>query len=574
MRTMQILLLAAVLLALPWTAALAGDDAPAENETRVTLGMWHVEEDGSPDKVQEYMPDGYGPDIGVKMDAAGEGAHFLLDAHTLGGTTYDIRMDFDVKRMLRSHTTYLKLPHRLPHDPMDNLWSVTAPKVVMNTDMDPQGEYGIQFDQMKSTLEFQHPGFDTMTLGITVGHQRRKGTVQSLTVSHCYNCHVTSQPQSVHELVDEFGLFADFAFSEGTFGIRYDHRELKQERDAITNLYSVVQHPALRTPIFTNRMSYGAEAGHTPAHVMPEYEKRTTRLDVNLPDLRGFTLDFEGVFSRTENQRTNLESKYQGFRFNAARRLGKKWTFRLRTHAYDLENDEVYVDIAEPATPAGPQAGLTFRDVYGFNPDFRRYSSLDRNVFRSGLDARYRIGKRAGSVSFGWNYEKVDRDHFTVLDGSRKTTTNEFYAAWRARPWKGGNVRARYEVTDTSHAFGNPGGACTTLTGGPWASPFAGIQYFQMYDARVAEPTASPERVNEFKVSVSHNFGARAMLTGSVNWWSGDNDEGYMTDWSKDRTTANLSFWHAPAEIMDWYANYSYQKVKLDLPVCIALMDG
>jgi len=339
-------------------------------------------------------------------------------------------------------------------------------------------------------------------------------------------------------------------------------------------LYPRPIHPVNRTGVFGNRISYSFQDGVVPADVQPELERDTFGLDLSLPDLNGTLIHAGASWIETRNERTDLETDYEGYRFDLAHRFGKKWRFKMRARYYEMDSDDVYVDLVEPPTSAGPQAGLTYRDAHGFIPDYMRYSSINRDVFESSVEARYRFGKRAGSLRFVWDFRSVDRETFEVLGDSTKTTRNRYALKWRGRPWKKGKMRAFYEHTDVNHTFGNPRGACTTLTSPVFPNPFVGTQYYEWQNARAADPSGSPENADEFKVSVTHSFGAKATLSASARFWSGDNDEGNMTDWSKDSGTAMVSFWHAPAESVDWYANYTYQESELDVPGCIPLFDG
>ena len=52
------------------------------------------------------------------------------------------RLNFDIKRMVRSHNTYNRFPHRLGHDPMSNLASTSTNGSMVVVD----GVYSMQGD--------------------------------------------------------------------------------------------------------------------------------------------------------------------------------------------------------------------------------------------------------------------------------------------------------------------------------------------------------------------------------------------------------------------------------------------
>lgn len=199
---------------------------------------------------------------------------------------------------------------------------------------------------------------------------------------------------------------------------------------------------------------------------------------------------------------------------------------------------------------------------------------MDRRVAESVLSLGYRIGKRAGSLEAEWLYRSEDRDFQTVLGNSTETTTNRYRLTYRAKPWKNGQVRALYERLEANHTYGNPNGTCTTATAPGNPNPLAAMQYYVWRKARVFDPSASPETSDQWKLSATHNFGSRASLTASSRWTSQDNREEDNTDWSRDLFAADLTFWNALTPKVEWFATAALQRVKLDFPACIPLMDG
>ena len=569
----------AALLALPLLLAVTaarGQEAKSESSATVGVGAYHAEESGNPERVHEYSPDGSGPELLLRLEETAPASHFLLSAHTLGGTTQEMTLDFDVSRMLRSHTTYTKFLHRLPHNPLSYMDAVAPPKVLQGTDLSPHDAYKVTYSLLESGLTFQHPDIPRLTLGLLFRDQHRDGNHQSLTLGHCSGCHVYGQTRPVDEHAYDVGFQASLDLTKAVVTLRHEERSLTHGVDSVYLRYPRGIHPVLRTDIFSNRFQYDYRNGILPSDLQPEMDKRTTRLDLAAPDLKGFSLDLGGAWSNTENRRTGISYDYEGYRFATARRFGdqKRWSFRWRTAYYTLDSSDYFVDTAEPAAAAGPQMGRTYRDVYGLNPDYWRRSSLDRQVAESALSVGYRIGKRTGSLEAEWLYRSEDRDYFTVLADSTETTTNRYRLTYRAKPWKGGQVRAIYERLEANHTYGNPNGTCTTATAPGNPSPLAATQYYVWRNARISDPSASPEKSDQWKVFATQNFGTRASLTASSRWTSQENREGDGTDWSRDLVSADLTFWHAPTPKVEWFATAALQRVKLDFPTCITLMDG
>ncbi len=576
MRTLTVAALAAVLLLLPWAAAKAQEAPPADSGSYVAVGAWHSEDSGNQEQVSEHSPIGSGPAFDLRLVNAAPGSHFLLSAHTVGGNTQDMNLTFDVHRMLRSRTDYTKFVHRLPHDTLSYMNAVASPKVLQGTDLSPRDEYKVNYSLLESRLEFQHPDIPRLTLGLLFRDQHRDGNHQSLSLGHCFGCHVTGQTRGVDEHTYDLGFKAEMNLTKAVVAVSYTERSLAQGVDSAFLLYPRSRHPVLRTDIFSNRVQYDARSGILPSDLQPEFDKRTTKLDVTVPSALGFALDAGGVWSTTENRRTDISYDYEGYRLSTARRFGghKKWSFRWRSNYYTLDSDPYFINTAEPVAAAGPQVGQTYRDAYGVNPDYWRHSSMDRRVYDSNLNLGYRFGKKAGSLDLEWLYRIEDRDTFTVLGDSRKTTTNRYRLNYRAKPWKGGQVRGTFERLEADHTYGNPNGTCTTYEAPGNPSAFVATQYYVWRGARVSDPSMSPETQDRYSLFLSHNFGTKASLTAATRWSSADNREGDNTDWSRDQMAADLTFWHAPLPTLEWFANVAIQRVKSDFPTCIALMDG
>ena len=202
-----------------------------------------------------------------------------------------------------------------------------------------------------------------------------------------------------------------------------------------------------------------------------------------------------------------------GYLFTAAKRLSDDWSFRWRGRGYTIDNDDVFVDAVERLGVAGPQAGRTYREIYGFDPDYLRQSALSRDVVESNLDFTRRLGKKSGRLRLFWNYESIDRDTFEVAPGETDTTTNLLGAAWWARPAKGWKTQVRLQHGETDNPFTNVNGAFSTLTSPAVPNPFHpdAAQYYTMRAAKVMDTTALAGSWDEIKVRGSYTRG-RTML--------------------------------------------------------------
>lgn len=577
-------LLIVALAALPFSAVAGdleknlGDDFSKDFESSFQMGGWFADTDGNQSQVSEFEPNDGSPALG-----------FLADSHSDWGSLsigYDYNhkddsnghLDFDLGRMVRSHTSYNKFIHRFGHDNMSNLEATsTNGKVVWHTDLDPNQEYGINYQLLQHRTEFQFDALSALTLAVEYRDQRRNGHKQAYTTSHCDNCHIYSQDHKVDERTRDAKLEATVGWKGGSLVGSWNHRTLSNSPQYVTQQFDNALHPELQVPVFNNRLQYDDEVGAVPADFTPNQEKSTGRLDVNINSLGGWAINIGGVYQDSKNQYTGYRAEYKGLMLNAAKAIGKKTRLRWRVRSYSMDNDEVWVDVNDRVSIAGPHAGQTYEDWTGQNFDHTRYSVMDRAVIKSKLDLSYRISKTAGTLRFAWDYSNKDRDYYEVLPHETETTENLFGVYWRSRPAKNFKLQAHFKHAEVSNPFMLVDGACSTLVSGsnsnPW-DPDATAQYYEFHDARIAETTAAPASWDEAKLGLTWTIGSKTTLTGSYKVWNGDNGKGDLTDWSRTNQNGVLTLWSGPTESFSWYIGYAMTDSQLDAPVCIPIFDG
>jgi len=568
------LMLVLVLATLPLTA-VAGDDE-GTTESTAELGVWSTDIEGSPDMAAEYLDDGAGPLLDITVNTHQSWGSLLIKGDFQSSNQQSAALDFDIHRLVRSHTTYDKFLHRLGHDPMHNLEATSFNgKVVQHTDFNPTMDYDITYLDLSSRTELQLPSLSAVTFGVEFREQKRDGHAQAFTTSHCDTCHVKSQNHPVDQRTTDTTLDAKVAWKGGSLKGSYTNRSLTNGYPSVMTTFDDALHPELQIPIFDNRLQYDSDIGIVPADLWVDIDKNIGRLDLVLTNLGGFALTANGVFSSTENQYTGLKSDYTGYIVTAAKRFKSGLRLRWRGRAYSIDNDDVFVDVNDRVGIAGPQAGQTYEDIYGVNFDHTRMSARSRDAIESKLDLSYRFGRKKGTLRFLWDYDNVDRDNYEVLPGKTKTSTNMLGATWRSRPAKGLKLEAALRHADISNAFTLIDGACSTLVSESWPNPWNPDtpQYFEFQDERIAETTASPSSWNRADLKLAYSTG-RTTLSAKYIYWDGDNSDGDLTDWSRTNQNATLTLWSAPAESWSWYAAYAWQESEVNSPACIPVFDG
>ena len=572
-RASWILLLAVLLLAA--TAATAQTTSATGTSGTAEVGAWDASTDGSPDKAAEYEPIDGGPDL--RLDLWSEGAKSAVE---LGAAVRDdndavLSLDFDIGRSIRSSTDYTALVHRLGFDNLEHFAAATGHgRLTRHTDLAVGQTYEIDYHALDHRTEFQPRGMDYLTLAVGFRHQEREGVRQQTTISHCDSCHVINQARPVDESTNDARLEAQIAWQGGQVTASIVNREYTDDSNLLTLLYDDALHPELRLPVFDNRLRFDSAEGPLPVGVDPDIDKEILEIDGSFDDVGGFALTAGGAWSTTENRFTGNEASFSGAMVTAAR-LVKSWHFTFRGRSYSLDNDDYFVDAVERLGVAGPQANRTYRQVYGFDPDYLRRSALNRQVLDTSFQLTRRLAGKKGRVRLSWDRMAIDRDSFEVAPGDTESITNVLGLSWRARPKKGWKTQLAWKHGETDNPYNNLDGTYSTLTSSSSPNPFLpqAAQYYVSHAARIADVGASPSSWDELAARASHSAGNHT-LSASYRWWDGDNNEGDLADWSRNVQAATVAFWSAPAPDWQWHVAYNWSNTDLDLPASIPLFDG
>lgn len=565
-----------VIPALLWAPTLgAQDDEDDSTKVNVEVGVWDGSVEDSPDVVAEYGPEGGGLDLNLDLSTFKDWGSLIFNVRFLDEDDQDFHLEFDVDRAVRSDTEFIKMIHRLGHDPLHNLEAVTNHgRIVWHTDTAPDDEYQITYTDLRHRTEFQPRKAEDFTLGINYRRQDRRGLKQALVISHCDTCHVVSQSRPIDERTEDAGLDVQFALKNGgLIKASFNHRELSDGAPGLTLLFDDALQPELRIPVFDNRLQYDSAEGPQPVHRTPDTSKDLAKIEVTLP-LEVIAFNASGVYSLTENEYTGLEASYNGYAFNVARYMKGDWRFRWRGRYYTIDNDDFFVDVNDRLGIAGPQGGRTYADIYGIETDFLRLSSLNRDVIESKVDFSRKFGG-SQTVKFSWNFEQIDREHFEVAPGDTETTENVFGVSWWARPKEGLRVSAAVKHGEVDNPFMALDAIFSTLESDRVSSPFApnSAQYFDFQNARIGDATASPESWDELRAALTYQSGNR-LFSASYRFWDGENDSLDLTDWERQNQSFVLTYWAAPAETWSYNLSYAYHDSEVMFPVTIPIFDG
>ena len=526
--------------------------------------------------VTEYEPVDGGPDLRLELRSDNEGGTVELDAEVRDDNDLSLSLDFDVGRSLRSETAYTALVHRLGFRNLDHFAAVTDHgRVTRHTDMDPGRKYAIDYTLLEHRTEFQPKGMDNLTLAVGYRQQEREGMRQQTNISHCDSCHVINQARPIDESTTDARLEAQLAWDGGQVTASLVNREYSDDAAAISLLYDDALHPELRAPVFDNRLQYDSAEGPQRVGLQPDIDKEILEIDGSFDDVGGFALTAGGAWSTTENRFTGYEASYSGAVVSAARPF-KSWNLAFRGRSYSLDNDDVFVDAVERLGIAGPQAGKTYREIYGFDPDYLRQSSLDRQVLESNLDLSpaARRQARAAAALLGLHDDRPrqlrggagrDQEHHQrprrLLAGAAEEGLEDT-ARLQAR-------RDRQAVHERRRRLLHPD---LCLVAKPVPAPGSAVLRIPRRPHRRHRRLRPAPGTSSRRAPATRP--ASNTLSASYRCWDGDNNDGDLTDWSRTVQAATIAFWSAPAAQWDWHLAYTWNQTELDLPASIPLFDG
>jgi hypothetical protein len=560
-------------------ALLAGAASAQEGMTgTVEIGGRAVQTEGNLDRAAEYRTTDDGAELRVDLKALFGDFFLALTSEAFDTNDHKTTLDFELTRSVRSHTTYTGVPHRLEHDPLTNLRGTVKEVVATwSTDLDPNAQYGIDYSVLTNTTEFQFPNAGWLTVGVHYREQWREGHKQSMALSHCSSCHVQSKTRAVDEHTRDGGVSARATLGAWAINGAYVERDFRERGATPTRVYELIEQPALRTPLFRDRAQYDLRNGALAYDLVPTTEKKTVKGEIVNENLGGFAVSLTGAGTKVTNMSSGNEVEYEGFKLALGRRVGTKGTLSLRARTYSIDSTDYYVDTTEPIAVAGPYAGKTFRERYGYNPDFLRQSAIDRDVTEAQLRYAHKVAK-GSTLAVTYDVRSIDRDSFEVAPGETGTLEQRVKLAYSLRPAKGLQLRATATFADIAHPFAVIDAACNPTAMQTVAVPSPVVpgstQYYQVQEARIADLSASPEQYVEIKLAGSYQLGPAALASVSYQWWDGANNGGDLNDWAKTLNAVVASVVIAPSEKTEMYVGASYRERELRQHTCIPLQDG
>ena len=560
-------------------AVTADDDDDKKDETKVVVkvGGSGVDSSDSKNRVAEYNSIKSSAEAGFYLKHLGRDTQISAFAKYLNSDDIQGGIIADLDRVVRVKATYNEFLHRLDHDPLTNLKAVKSPKVTRSTDMDPFGEYAMNYSDLNISGKVKHPDIPGLALTMTFREQNRTGHKQTRTLSHCANCHIVGQDTYIDQVIRNYAVGVDFATGDLTISAEFQGSEFRENGDTPMHQYMDVRHPSKDVPVFNDRASFSDVDGLLPHNMLPDSKKWKAKVNATLANKELGVASAGFVYSVAENEYTANEMTFTSFRGSYFKRLNKELSIKARGLYYTIENDDYYVDINEPVAVAGGYPGQTFQDHYGYNPDYNRLSAYNRDVMQLDADIAYRFAPKT-RLNAAYRLKTVDRDHYSVTEGGdTKTTHNRFKVDLISRPMKNTRVNAHFLFENIDQPFVYVNAAGTPNVDSPIVpAPFTpgAVQYFELYDARIIDMSNEPSQIMELKASASQKLAKGFSINGSFQWKQEKNDNLDFYEWTKDRLAINASSWFAFSPEFYGTVSYSYKDEKTESLFVLPIFDG
>jgi hypothetical protein len=559
-------------LGLVLVAALSGSllaQAPAQKpEGSVFVGATIGNNTGTLTRVAEYdtAKDGALPTVKAQLwGDSGAVKYELFAAHS--GDSRDQKYGASINAgngRVKASFSFDRFLHRLDHDPLTYVEAGVGNFVVRATDHDPGAQYA-------STTGFWNADIDiaaTKNLHLFASHkmQMSDGAHQSLTTSHCANCHIDSYGRKMDQTTQTLAAGARFNAGRFTADYTFENRTFEEKSATLTHTYDNAIHPVSLLDIFVSRVQYDDNNGPLPFDLLPKFTKQTSvaRAAYALPGDGAITAGF--TKSRSKNDNADFGADFTGVNSRVVIPLGKRAYVKAFFRKYEIETESVFVDTAEPIAPAGPAAGLTYAQQYpAMLPlDYQTESTASRTPTELAIELAFRPGKRS-SINLGFEYEDVTRTDYMV----EKSTTSTFRGAAYFRPAKTVSLRARYEQSMTTDAFANLNAAKPAIlqtVPTPSGVPFGpqSLQYFEMYNSRSVNLSGVPTDTKLLDAGATWAPSQKFSVSGHYRYRDLKNDELNASTWSHAMHMPGVELYLAPTDRFMLAAGWGYQKDTLD----------
>jgi len=552
------------------------EEKKTEVKAEIAAGAVIYSNDGNIGKVGEYLvlPDSLRPIAKAEVAAASDKFFLKLDSWYSGDSEdQDHELNFNVNRVFDQKFSYSSLIHRLDHDPLVNMDTVSeARSGVFYTDYNPMDQYQITRSEFISESTLTLPSVSFLKFYANVRNEHRKGEYQARTLSKCSSCHVVAKSRPIDNNNRDYQLGTNARVGNAVFDYSYTKREYRENAAAPTNNYLLTLHPEKVIPVFDSRISYDSRDGALPFNQVPDTDKQTHLIKASVPLSDSSVLTAHYVNSNVKNNYTNLQTASNSLAGGFSARVGKRGLFNARFRRISIKNEDVFIDIVEPVDVAGPNVGKTYVEAYPTfgEADYTRYSSLSRVTWDFDAAFKYRFSGKT-KLRLNYDFKRIERDHFEISTTNSHTFTG-YFTYKPAREWKF-VLKGLARINDNPFTNLYTGVAPLVQDFGV-PNPFVGYQFYDFHRAREAHLTSLPTDILEGKGIVTWNPNFRFSLSADIRYRNEKNSKLNFSTWENDTLSAGFNFYWTPALKLSITGSYNFYGEKLNSLFAIPVLEG
>ena len=514
------------------------------------------------------------PELMFNLSARNKDSYLKFNGHFYDEN--NILASFSAKKSnrIKFNADYVSLIHQDGHDMLANLeareWlgSAAGGKMVTHELQDLGADYNTDRHQIQSSLEILLSKKNNIRMSVNHRSIIERGTDQSVSISHCFSCHVVSKEAEVEQATHQVEAGLEGEVSNFNVGYFFGYRSFKSTAPELMRQYDAARHPVNggAAAEFTTRLIYDGEELNYGLYPETEKMSHTGRISGKLGTGK---LAGSLGYTTTENKTTTLETESWNGALNYAMPLNKKLRLVGRVNAMRLMADDVFIDL--------PIWRETRPDAHPVNFDYMRYSSVARIQAKGTLELIAQLDPKT-SLSFMGGYKRSERIEYPTPDDPYTTNKyiGQFKVRHRANNMFSGAVKYRYEKTSDPlrsergllESMGRYELDHTAVGTNLWAF------YYQREDLRYLNVTSLPTDKHMVDVSgtvkprkdVTMNLGVR----GSFD----QNNDFELIDVNHFSVQPNINLTMIPSDGVILNAGYNFNYAKSAGPVAIPMFDG
>jgi hypothetical protein len=566
-------------------------------EIEATVGGHYTDLNGDKTNVKigeyESMFEGFRPEFNFLLKGGSyDGIYFQGEGTIYDTDDQDYEGLIDLNRYITQEISYNRFTHWLDHDPLTNLYGAATtdgvtrvPPFVTYTDRDKADkEYGIVRSEInsKTTIRIPKVPFNLKTF-FYFRREMRKGERQSLAMSKCSSCHIVGRTRKVDEATTDYNPGIDLEYSNEAMKIsahyEYLRRQYSDDSDLPENFYDDAVNPGTNADM-DDRVIYDDERLEYDKDPDSKMDSHTANVNLYLNNIRTgifvsgnysevkskkYKDDFDALLKDTE-LRYIQKSVFSRLSTSIIPNLLLNFTFRW----LKMENNDVYLDIDDEGFD------------WDFDPAFTRKSSMNREQYEYGGDAKYTVARWL-SLRAGYTRKELERENYF----RELSTTTMDDVEYQAIPeeskediYKGGIMTrfkligkkpARVDVNYTYKKIDTPYSNIMAAYVDDQTIP-AGTFYWQLHNMRNTMLTNQPKESHEARADVKVPILDNLSFSAFYKYITRENDD--SQDWESYSHMPSASLWYAPLEKLHLNVTYVYSYDKTGALVVVPVFDG